>query len=40
MQNIIKEHPKYDSILKDTLNLMDEISQSMHETIRSTYSYL
>ena len=40
IKSIIKEHPKYDSILKDTLNLMDEISQSMHETIRSTYSYL
>ena len=29
-QNIIKENPKYDSIINNNLKLMDAISQSMH----------
>ena len=40
MQNIIKEHLEYDSILNDPLKLMDAIYQSIHKPIRSTYPYL
>ena len=40
MQNIIKEHPKYDIIINDTLKLMDAISQSMHDPIQATLLYL
>ena len=40
MQNIIKEHPKYYSILNHTFKLMDTISQSIHTHIRSEYPYL
>ena len=39
MQNRIKDHSKYYSILNNTLKLMDEISQSMHNLIRATYPY-
>ena len=40
MQNIIKEHLKYDSILNDPLKLTYAIAQEMHETIRATYPYI
>ena len=40
MQNIIKEKPKYDSIINDHLKLMYRISQSMNEPIQATYPYL
>ena len=40
MQNIIIEHPKYYSILKDPFKLMDTISQSIHTHIQSEYPYL
>ena len=39
-KNRIKEHPKYKSILKDTLKLMDGIDQSIHDPIQATYPYL
>ena len=40
MKNIIKEHPKYDSILNNPLKLMYAIAQSIHEPIRATHPYL
>ena len=40
MQNRIKDHTKYDSIINNLLKLMDEISQAMQNPIRSTYPYL
>ena len=40
MPNIIKNHPKYDSILNNTLKLMDAIDQSMLNPTRETYPYL
>ena len=39
-QTIIKDHPKYDSILNDPLKLIDEHFQSMHKPIRLTYLYI
>ena len=33
MQNIIKEHSKYDSIIHYPFNLMNAIAQSMRDTI-------
>ena len=40
IQNRIKEHQKYESILKYTLKIMDVIDQSMYEPIQETYPYL
>ena len=40
MQNRIKEHPKYDIILNNTLKIMDEIFQSIHKPILATYPYM
>ena len=41
MQNIIKERPKYYSIIiNNPLELMDVISQWMHKPIQETYPYL
>ena len=40
MQNRIKEHPGYDSIINNPLKLINEIAQSMHEPLRATYLYL
>ena len=40
MQNKIKEPPKDDSIINNPLRITDEICQSMHEPIWSTYSYI
>ena len=36
IQNIIKKHPKYDSVIENDLKLMDAIAQSMYEPIRQT----
>ena len=40
MHDIVKDHPKYDSINNNILKIMDGIDQSMHNTIQETYPYL
>ena len=40
MQNRIKEHPKYSSILNYPLKLMDAISHSMCEPVQAIYPYM
>ena len=40
MKTKIKDNPEYESILNDTLKLMNTIIQSMHEPIQTTYTYL
>ena len=40
IKNIIKDHPKYDSIINDPLKIMDATAQSTDKTIRETYPYL
>ena len=38
--NKIKEHPKYDSVINNPLNLIDSIDRSIHEPMQATYPYL
>ena len=40
MQTRMKEKPEYNSIINYPLKLIDAIAQSVHGTIRTTYSYL
>ena len=40
IQNIIKYHPKYDSILNYPLNLIGAIYQSLHKPIRAKNTYM
>ena len=39
-QNIIKDNPKYENNLNNTLKLIDAIAQSMNEPKREIYPYL
>ena len=40
IQNRIKQHPEYDSIINHPLKLTDAISQSKYKPIQATYPYI
>ena len=40
IQNIIEEHPEYESNTNNTLKIMNSIARSIHEPIQETYPYM